>query len=675
MAKLLVRLRGKQISEVFLQSGQQYVAGRKEGCDIVLQGEKGISREHFKVHEVDGQWQLDVLSRFGEVYAGRERVENLLLEQGVVFSVPPYEFEFSLSQDAASPQGEKNFEQKELGPEEKTFVGVSKVVPYIKVVDKNHEPVELIRLEGGDAWVGGRDPSLPIVIRDPRVSRRQFEIRKLGSSYSIIDLGSVNGTLLNGNPVSTTDPVRLKSGDAITVLDNYLYFELHDPSFRQRVEMVPVQSPSPILQPLPVAHDVAPQGNNLSLETSGAGLPQEWSPLPQAGTPVVYDPTQYYGTHPDSSSAYSSQTSPMSQVALDERKKKLLIVAAVVIIVGIVVTSQSDSDMPARSSSVATSAKGPQSPFDALTDEQKLQVKNYFNLSKEFYHQGKYELAKEQLAKMKELIPEYEDSASLEMYIHQAIEVSRQQARLEELAAAKQEQEEKIQNQVKECRKLLKPDVTVDVIEECFAPVIAFNPEHPAILEIKSKAEAIVTERQLAEMRRAEYRSQVTRMRGIYESAEAIHRKKQWLNAIEAYEKVIATNLPDPDNLKGRARESIAQIRKFIASQTRNLREKAAARASAGDLKGSILLLREAMKIDPDNRELLEETNRQINDLRKQMRDIFQEGVLEESFGNVEGSDLRAGAKDKWRKILQLDIPDGEFYQKALIKLKKYGGP
>ncbi|MNU08930.1 hypothetical protein D3C72_2552040 [compost metagenome] len=55
------------------------------------------------------------------------------------------------------------------------------------------------------------------------------------------------------------------------------------------------------------------------------------------------------------------------------------------------------------------------------------------------------------------------------------------------------------------------------------------------------------------------------------------------------------------------------------------------------------------------------------------MMNLYQEGILEESFGNVDGGESKAGAKDKWKKILELDVSDGEYYKKAYIKLKKYG--
>ncbi|HRO67163.1 MAG TPA: FHA domain-containing protein, partial [Pseudobdellovibrionaceae bacterium] len=185
-------------------------------------------------------------------------------------------------------------------PIEKTVVGVAPSVPYIKIMDSQGEPKELIRLEGGDSWLGGRESSCHIHIRDQRVSRRQFEIRKAGSQYLILDLGSVNGTLLNGNPVSSTDPVPLKSGDAITVLENYLYFELHDPNFKSRLELVnlqPVQenfnhplvplNEQPVVPEQP-AYPPMVQGQYPPEAYGGAYPPVVWDG--QSYVPVAYDP-------------------------------------------------------------------------------------------------------------------------------------------------------------------------------------------------------------------------------------------------------------------------------------------------------------------------------------------------------------------------------------------------
>ena len=57
---------------------------------------------------------------------------------------------------------------------------------------------------------------------DTRVSRRHAEVRPTGDGWTIVDLGSTNGTRVNGVPVTDR---RLQDGDTITVGDASLRFE------------------------------------------------------------------------------------------------------------------------------------------------------------------------------------------------------------------------------------------------------------------------------------------------------------------------------------------------------------------------------------------------------------------------------------------------------------------
>jgi hypothetical protein len=67
----------------------------------------------------------------------------------------------------------------------------------------------------------GRARECAIHIPDPNVSRRHAEIRPDGASYAIVDLGSTNGTELNGQRVKHA---RLSDGDVIAVGQTELTF-------------------------------------------------------------------------------------------------------------------------------------------------------------------------------------------------------------------------------------------------------------------------------------------------------------------------------------------------------------------------------------------------------------------------------------------------------------------
>ena len=68
----------------------------------------------------------------------------------------------------------------------------------------------------------GRLPECDIVLSDPNVSRRHAEVRRQGTGFVVVDLGSTNGTRVNGAGVKER-PVQ--DGDLITVGGTKIRFE------------------------------------------------------------------------------------------------------------------------------------------------------------------------------------------------------------------------------------------------------------------------------------------------------------------------------------------------------------------------------------------------------------------------------------------------------------------
>lgn len=73
-----------------------------------------------------------------------------------------------------------------------------------------------------DPIVIGRLPECGVVVEDANVSRRHAEVRRDGPDVIVSDLGSTNGTRVNGAQVRTR---RLNDGDEITVGRTSLRFE------------------------------------------------------------------------------------------------------------------------------------------------------------------------------------------------------------------------------------------------------------------------------------------------------------------------------------------------------------------------------------------------------------------------------------------------------------------
>jgi len=76
-------------------------------------------------------------------------------------------------------------------------------------------------LEGRGPWSVGRSQENDIVINDPNVSRKHARISRADDGFVVEDLGSTNGTLLDGAPI---DRERIEGGDELTFGQSTVHF-------------------------------------------------------------------------------------------------------------------------------------------------------------------------------------------------------------------------------------------------------------------------------------------------------------------------------------------------------------------------------------------------------------------------------------------------------------------
>jgi len=87
------------------------------------------------------------------------------------------------------------------------------------------DPTGREHLLTGESMTIGRAVESDIVITSRRVSREHSRVQREGRHVMLADLGSTNGTFLNGERVLA--PVRLRDGDSVSIGDVALVF--HDP--------------------------------------------------------------------------------------------------------------------------------------------------------------------------------------------------------------------------------------------------------------------------------------------------------------------------------------------------------------------------------------------------------------------------------------------------------------
>ena len=91
---------------------------------------------------------------------------------------------------------------------------------YILKIIEGSEKGLIFTLNEGELVVG-RDPGCDIILSDSKVSRRHARFRRAGPDYFIEDLQSANGTLVNGEEISS---LKLEEGNIVIIGKNSFHF-------------------------------------------------------------------------------------------------------------------------------------------------------------------------------------------------------------------------------------------------------------------------------------------------------------------------------------------------------------------------------------------------------------------------------------------------------------------
>lgn len=640
MLRLVVRLHGQIIQTLELSDPATiYWAGRSENCQIHLNSERGISRQHFKIQLKEGLWNLEVASTYGNIKTGDTSTRQLILQEGTSFSLTPYEFVVesqhtqSISREIALASGEGGKGGSPRASESESEKTVTRVfdknkqfiLTYFNKETKEQKVYTLTKVD----YVIGRDQSCDIILDDARVSRRQFKLLHQKSNYYLIDNQGINATQINGTKITSSEPVLINSNDDIKILNHRFHFEIRDAQFEsqwQKVKHLAVVEPNQF------------DPNNQNTENPG----QEETSLenPHSNVKVL----NFWGLK-----------IPFSK----ENKIRMGLVA--ILLLGAIFATNDNSF---NDSEVASQ---PANPLAKLTPEEQKQVKVQYELAKDLYTKGNYQMAKEELSKVHAKIPSYLDSLELARFIEVGIQSAQEREQQERLKREAAEAEEKIINIVSFCKQQLKPNASVAESDECLAPAIQLNPEHEMLMKFRTEIAQQEEQRKTIEAEKAFKEAQAAELEKQYKLALEISQKDPYKGK-QAFEDFLKLTMVDPKKLQEKAKKDLKRLERKIKESIDTAISSVKSLVESGKHREAIIALERAAEMSPQNDHLDEEIERIIEDLRKKMQNLYQEAILEENIGNIDT------AKDRWKKIIELDIPNGEYYSKAKLKLKKYGG-
>jgi ABC transport system ATP-binding/permease protein len=183
--QLLARAQGASLT---LRPGRDYVIGRNPVSDIVVE-EPLVSWRHAVVKAAGGRWLLEDAGSTNGTFAGKQRVRQLEITDSC---------QVRLGHPDAGPVV--------------SFMVTGAPVPAVAAPAHSatavwtagvRAPTGVMRLPAKVVRIGRADDN-EVMVADLQVSRHHAELRKSpGGTYEITDLGSHNGTFVNGARIET----------------------------------------------------------------------------------------------------------------------------------------------------------------------------------------------------------------------------------------------------------------------------------------------------------------------------------------------------------------------------------------------------------------------------------------------------------------------------------------
>lgn len=217
MTRLIMR-RGPQPGKVFDLNSDVVTIGSGSKNQIVIQ-DNDVNREHCKLIRVMADYELhDLNSTRGTFVSGQRVQDGWLLKPGSFIELGE---NVTLEYERANAGLELNRVSVRSAPahSEKPSPNAS---PFL-VMTMGPKPGNVYALKLPVINVG-RDLTNDIVIQDPEISRFHISLHWTDSGYEVQELGSTNGTMLNGVSLPPKTPKMLHANDVILIATT---IELH----------------------------------------------------------------------------------------------------------------------------------------------------------------------------------------------------------------------------------------------------------------------------------------------------------------------------------------------------------------------------------------------------------------------------------------------------------------
>lgn len=618
---------GELHQEIKINPGQEIIIGRDDSADVKIESYPGISRQHVKLVHLGDKLLVERISQSGKLVVNGLSERSFEITGQGQFAIPPYNFEVLQEVEdvpVEEPQDQDDEENKEeffsqeasyVGDFEKTGISTQELIASFKRLEYGNI-VDEFKMDS-NKWVFGRAKTCNVFIDHDKASRQHFEVFKLDNKFYIKDLGSSNGTFLNGHQLPANNEIDLKSGDVISIQDYKLVFEIKDSFVEKQIYNLPNN-----YKPVDLGHLSHSPNVNTNM-----------------GVKKVKD----------------SFFSPANL----NRQKKIRIGIALAILVGVALFEF----MPTTPSMSHNAKQRELAAARQLAEENKI-IENAKIAAIQYIGEARWSLCMSEVQRIQDLRPDDQDAAEIGIKCQTALEALERQSQLEAQERDRLAIIERVRGLVEQCRP--KVDQGSAVIQECLQEAIELSPENEDIAKLFDQAEAIDRAKEEQKLKNEKYLKSLNAGLSLLKKADDFKDKQYWEEAIKGYQAFINSKYPDPKNNKERAKREVASIQSALSSTLKKALEDAKLHFSKENYRDAVIAARKGLLVDEYNSDLRKIENDSLSLLRIEIRSLYQDSILMEDLGKIHT------AISKWKQIVERDVPGEEYFLKAEGKLKNY---
>lgn len=497
----------------------------------------------------------------------------------------------------------------------------------------------------------GRGTNCDIVLADKKASRKHLVIKRVGISFVAVDLGSGNGTYVNGVKISEQE---LAGNDTLRIGETEFQFKATSQEYFQ------AEQNQEFIAPPPETEEV-----NSLVEGASSALPFDQVSIDPALS--VSNETTQGGAIPGLNAEPPKKETLLEKFKKQPKPRQAIIVAIVALVVYMVLFGEEEDNKAKKPAPTATpvAVDPADAAFNALPPEKKQAVVNFYNQAMDLYKKQEYDRALYEVAKVHEILNGgYKDSLELKKTAQRQLDLLAS----EKAERERKEREEKIRKEVAELVAQAEEAVNAgkdQEAKELFAKVLEKDPENPTILRLRQQMEERETERKKKEEAAREAAAKRKALEAVLEEGKALLQSEKYYETIEKMQDALILFANEKD-LATEAANLIETAKQTLKSKTEPHLLKAQSAFEGSDYQTARAEWYLALKVDSRCSQAKAGIKKIQEIIHERSRKIFIEAAVAEGV-----SDYKT-AREKFKECIAASVPEDSYFGMCTRKFRRF---